>query len=213
MRYSMGTRHFAEEIEFFYQKPKPGILPSALAAMNREGTLARSDVRLFMAAFLAELARSKKIDATAIMKQCAKLGDSGRHLAAWLAHLAMLSDKQKFLDKMPAKDRALRKQLRNTPAPLEKLRPETDKTVLRMYWGAFMASGKLRWLDPVIDLAMAWHNARKQGLKGPATGADAAASLYEYAPRHELIRKRLEERLNTGNAVEKDILEMILKRQ
>lgn len=213
MHYSMGTSHFARDIEFYYQKPRPEIIKPAIAAMSREGLLDKSEIRLFLAAFLAELVREKKMDLAETVNYCKQFNLSGRSLAAWLIHLAGLPNANLQLENLLEKDKTLLAQLKRTPAPLSSLKPDSDKTVLQMYWGAFMASGQIKWLDAIIDTATAWHEDRQQGRKGSVAGAQAAASLYEYASAHEIVRKRLEERLAKNNGNENEILQIILRKQ
>ena len=91
-----------------------------------------------------------------------------------------------------------------------------EKSVLQMYWAAFLASGKVGYLDAIIDAALRYARLNAGGRQNEASFpvcAAAAASLYELAPRHAVVRARLEQALQGRTGPEADTLRIILRQQ
>lgn len=206
----MNSSHYARELEFYYIKAKPELLAPAIAAMARDGTLNKNDRLLFMASFLAALIREGKLEPKNIFKICDKKNAAQRRLAAWTIHLAGRPASGKQLEEFLAQDPTLLKQLRSTPAPLEKLNPASESTILEMYWAAFFATGKFKWLNAIIDLAQRWEKNKRQGLDTLPAGSRAASTLYEFSPRHEKIRQNIKKRLQNSEPDEREFFKIIL---
>lgn len=191
----LGPEHYAEAMEFYYLRPKPAMLAPMLRSFSERGILAKGEKRMFVAAFLATLARQKQLDLTSFLP--APCQDQKITLA-WSLHLAG-QDAASLLAELPA---AFANQIRNTPTDLQAWNPAWEGSVLGMYWAAFMANGDAAWLTAIINTALA--------KPGSPMAEKAAASLYDYAPAHELIQEALAERLKTATGSSKERLRLIL---
>lgn len=201
---TLGPGHFAEVMEFYYRSPKPELLEPMLAALARGGILANAEKRMLIAAFFGELARAKALDLAPLARKTQELGRDARLTMAWSQHLSGGSATgQKSGDLLRPEDSLAANQIKNSPARLENWDPAWEKSVLGMYWGAFMATGADRWLDAII--AAACKGAHNVGQNNPA------ASLYEYAPRHPRVAARLKAKLERADPEEKRMLTTILE--
>lgn len=199
---SLAPRHYAEMMEFYYKEPKPELLVPMLRAYAQTGLLANGEKRMFVAAFLAELLKNKSLDAGVLAKEAAGLGREGRLTAAWSLHLSQLDAELAGL--LRSEDALFVNQIKQSPSRLEDWDPAWETSVLGMYWGAFMASGKIAWVDRIIASAL--------NAAGKSQTNRAAASLYESAPKHPLVAARIKNRLRGATPVEKAMLETIISR-
>lgn len=201
---SMGPRHFAELMEFYYKSPKPELLQPLLAGLARTGILANAEKRMLVAAFFGELARKKALDLAPLLKKARELGRDSRLTLAWSLRLsASGKSNQPIEDLLGADERVALDQIRHSPERLENWDPSSEKSVLGMYWGAYMASGADIWLDAIIEAACrGTHDVRQN---------NPAASLYEYAPRHPRVVERLKARRERADEAERRMLTTILE--
>ena len=84
-----------------------------------------------------------------------------------------------------------------------------------MYWAAFMATGSNDFLDTIIRAALHYARLNAEGLRNDDTfsvSAAAAASLYEFAPRHTAIQNRVEHFLKGATGPEAETLRIILRK-
>lgn len=218
MQLSKGVAHYARDMEFYYQAPRPEVLPGLLRTLAARGVLGHGEKRLVVASFLAELAarRMASLDELAAGVQ-AMGGDAGadaRRTLAWAAHLARVPHERQLQDTLLGpQDATLRGLIGRSPAPLSAW-AVNEPTVPRMFWGAYMASGDAAWLDRLIDSTL--HYARlnaagRQGESGFAANAAAAALLYDMAPRHPKVQARVRGRLNSVSGAEAAALRLILR--
>lgn len=192
----LGTAHYAEAMEFYYQRPRPGLLAPMLKKFSEQGVLARAEKRMFVAAFLATLARRQGLDLNALLPE----PDHDQKLTlAWSLHLAGRDTSEILTGLAPA----FANQIKNTPADLHAWDPTWEASVLGMYWAAFMASGDKTWLDAII----------KAALREPVTdmGEKAAATLYDYAPGHAAILKELRKAVKSATSRGKQRLGLIIR--
>lgn len=203
---SKTPQHYAQEMEFYYLKPRPEMLPAMLAAFERGHLLANAEKRMFVAAFIAALSAKNQVDLQAMAGAPDSLGRDSRLTLAWAAHLSGRPENTELLQTLLGKnDDVAASQINGSPAPLAAWDPAWEKSVLNMYWAAFMATGDNIWLDKIIKTALGY----ARGLKG---GSEAAATLYDYAPRHASICQRLREvRETITRANEKDVIDVVLK--
>lgn len=202
---SMSPAHYGRQMEFYYENPRPEILAGLLRSFAENRILAKGENRFLLGAFFAELAACSKIDLGKFVDLAMSLGRDARVTLAWSAHLSNAPNKKSILGQLvEPRDKLVLKQINRSPAPLSAW-PGTEKSVLLMYWGAFMAAGKTRWVDSIIDCALEY-------AENPANpcAAYAAASLYEYAPRHNLVAGTVRKRLPQVEGEKKRILERIL---
>ena len=218
MQLSKGVTHYARDMEFYYQKPRPEVLPGLLRTLAAQGVLGHGEKRLVVAAFLGELAARRKASLEALADGTQALPSDAaadaRRTLAWAAHLARLPQEQQLLDRLltPA-DATLRAHIGRSPAPLAAWQPG-EPAVPRMFWGAYMASGDLAWLDKLLDAALRYarlNAAGRQGEPGFAGNAAAAALLYDMAPRHAGVQERVRARLAGVSGAEADTLRLILR--
>lgn len=192
-RLAMDLGHFADQLEFYYQKPRPRELPRIVERMEQMGALKRADGRLLVAAFLAELARAGKIDLATLGS--ANASRERRHTLAWSARLAGNPDYSVYLTD---DDAALKKQLAASPSSLKDWPAEA--TASRMRLAAFGACGDAAWIEQITDVALA---------NGSGAGT-ARAILYDATRRHPLVRARLKARLEKARGNERELLWLIL---
>lgn len=213
-----GLTHYARDMEFYYQKPRPEVLPGLLRTLAAQGVLGHGEKRLVAAAFLGELARTRGVSLESLAESARALpggaAADARHTLAWAAHLAALPDGPQLLDSLLAPgDATLRGQIMRSPAPLAAWQVG-EPTVPRMFWGAYMASGDTAWLDRLLDALQryaALNAAGRQGEPGFAGNAAAAALLYDMAPRHPTVQERVRARLGGASGPEADALRLVLR--
>lgn len=218
MQLSKGVAHYARDMEFYYQAPRPEVLPGLLRTLAGQGVLNHGEKRLVVASFLAELAARRMASLEDLAAVAQAMGGEGgadaRRTVAWAAHLAGMPQEQQLQDRLlTPQDATLRGLIGRSPTPLSAW-PVNEPTVPRMFWGAYMASGDAAWLDRLIDAAL--HYARlnaagRQGEPGFAANAAAAALLYDMAPRHPRVREQVRARLNGTSGAETAALRLILR--
>lgn len=202
---SKALPHYARDMEFYYQHPRPEILQSLIANLAKNNILSQADKSLMVAAFLAELARTGKINLGKLVDSSQQLNRSAKRTLAWACHLANVKAKDVLTERLlDNHDALLLRQIKSSPAPLEKWAPDSEESVLQMYLGAFMASGNPKWIDEIIDTAL------KLGGGKPNVPTAAAAMLYEYAPRHEAIMARLKKAESEASEQQKQIIKLII---
>lgn len=207
IKLEMNLDHFAQDMEFYYQNPRPEIIEPLLKHLYKSKVLMQADKRLMIAAFLGELARKEKINLAKISKSLANLSRPVRHTIAWGVHLARLPDEEQILNKLlNSNDEILKNQIKKSPGFLENWTTATDPVIIQMYWGAFMASGKPDWIDTLIKCTFILSEH-----PGNDFGNKAAASLYEYAPRHKIIEERIKYAARSANPGQISILNTILE--
>ncbi|MDE6735149.1 MAG: translation initiation factor 2 [Desulfovibrio sp.] len=218
MQLSKGVTHYARDMEFYYQKPRPEVLPGLLRTLATQGVLGHGEKRLVVAAFLGELAAKRKASLEALAEGAKTLPGAAaadaRRTLAWAAHLGGLSNERQLLDRLLTPgDATLRAHMGRSPAPLAAWQVG-EPAVPRMFWGAYMASGDAAWLDRLIDAALSYarlNAAGRQGEAGFAGSAAAAALLYDMAPRHASVQERVRTRLAGESGPEADTLRLILR--
>lgn len=218
MHVTKGLPHYARDMEFYYQNPRPEILPGLLRTLADQGVLGHGEKRLVAAAFLGELESQRPATLETLAQSARGLpGEAGadaRRTLAWAAHLARIPNEQGFLDSLlTARDDTLRGHIGRSPAPLSSWEAN-EPTVPSMFWGAYMASGDTAWLDRLMDAAARYaelNAAGRQGGPGFAAGATAAALLYDMAPRHARVQAGVRARLARAKGPEADTLRLILR--
>ena len=213
---SKKMAHYARDMEFYYLEQRPEVLPGMLRAFEREGGLAKAENRLMLAAFYAELVQRQPALFDSLLTAQPPLGRPGRHVLAWTAHLAQLPDAdRRILGLLDRQDDALIRQLERSPRHISQWDIWAEPAVQQLYWGAFMASGNMAWLDTLIMAALRYGPLQAAGRQKEAAfaiSAAVAASLYELAPRHARIRQRLEALLPTVQEQEAEVIRTILRR-
>lgn len=214
---SKSVSLYARDMEFYYQNKNPEVLPGILRSFDAQGVLAQGEKRLMAAAFLAEVLRRDPAARQRILPPAQTLSRDGRRTLAWVAHLAQLSDEAVLsTDLLGPEDATLLRQIQNSPAPLLHWDIYAEKTVVQMYWAAFLASGDNAYLDAIVNAALRYARLNAGGRQNEAdfaVCAFAAASLYELAPRHEAVRARLRQTLKSLSGPEAETLRVILRQQ
>lgn len=200
---ALAPGRYADIMEFYYKKPQPDLLKPMLRSFADAGWLNHAETRLSVAAFLAELARNGRLNLRKFSREIYGLGHNARITLAWAFHLS-------GLDKTPAKfekllseeDKRLAAQIQESPAHLKNWDPAAESSVLGMYWSAFMASGNLAYIDAII--------AQSLNLRNFKAAEKAAASLYDYAPRHEKVSGRIRDYIRKAKPNAKERLKTML---
>lgn len=210
-----GLPHYAREMEFYYLKPRPEILPLLFQNFSAKGVLDKSENRLMLAAFFSELAKNGDLDLGRFLDALRKAKKNERHTLAWTIHLSGSPEEEELLAKVLQKDeKVLARQIRYTPGQLLDWQIHTDTSVLKMYWAAFMARGNIAYLDRIIDAALACiKKSEAGGVKRDECilCSVAGASLYDLAKTHEKVRERVKQRMDGTNEKGKKVLQLILQ--
>lgn len=213
---SKGLPFYAKDMEFYYENPRPEVLPGILRSFDSQGVLTDRLKQLMLAAFLAQTLRDVPANRQLLLPPPPTLSRDGRRTLAWAAHLAQLPDEAALLTSLlQQNDKLLREQIVHSPAPLTRWDIYSEKTVLQMYWAAFMASGSNAFLDAIIRAALRYARLNAEGLQNDdafSVCASAAASLYELAPRHAAVTRRVEYFLRSATGPEAQTLRIILRR-
>ncbi|MBQ7617375.1 MAG: translation initiation factor 2 [Desulfovibrio sp.] len=203
------------DLEFFYKHRQAQSVPGMLRALDQNKCFQKGELRLFTAAFLAEFLREFPKEKEKIFTEVSQLSPYAQRMWLWTCHFCQdprLKDKAKGLP--CARDEQLKRKLRQCPSSLKDWDLLQSASVLGMYWGAFFASGKTSYLDPIINAALLHGRLRSRGLQNDPRnpGAQrAAASLYELCPRHPVVREHLSKLRPKFSGAEAKTLDLILR--
>ena len=212
---SKGLPFYAQDMEFYYQHHRIETLPGILRTFDSQGILHDSLKQIMLAAFLGQVLRNPDVRQR-LLPPPASLSRDGRRTLAWAVHFAQLPDEQALLAALllPTEGLLL-DQIRNSPAQLTNWDIYSEKSVLQMYWAAFMATGSNDFLDVIIRAALRYARLNAEGLRNNddfSVSAAAAASLYEFSPRHAAVKKRVEQFLQNATGPEAETLRIILRK-
>lgn len=207
----------ARDMEFYYQRSNPVVLPSMLRAFERAKKFAQPENRMMVAAFLAEVVRADSKALDVILPLAQELGADGRRMLAWMAHLAALPNEGDLLQQLLGPyDGTLRRMILQSPRKIAQWDFYSEKTVLNMFWATYFATQNTACLDAIIKASLRYARLNARGHQKdrvfPLCQA-AAASLYEMSPRHESVRKRVAETLAGLSGPEADTLQVILRQK
>ena len=212
---SKGLPFYAQDMEFYYQHHRVETLPGILRTFDSQGILHDSLKQIMLAAFLGQVL-GKPEARQRLLPPPASLSRDGCRTLAWAVHFAQLPDEPALLASLlQPSEGLLLDQIRNSPAPLAKWDIYSEKSVLQMYWAAFMATGNNDFLDTIIRAALRYARLNAEGLRNNddfAVSAAAAASLYEFSPRHAAVKNRVEQFLQNSSGPEAETLRIILRR-
>ena len=212
---SKSLQHYARDMEFYAQQPRPEALAGILRTFEADGALADSRKQLTLAAFFAQVLRTDPKARRRLLPPPTSVGRDGRRTLAWASHLARLPDEAAVLDQLlTPKDSLLRAQIANSPAPLAAWNIRSEKTVVQMYWSGYMACGDTGLLDTIIHAALHYAHLKATGMQNSrdfAACAAAAASLYDMAPRHPAVQARVQALLPLYSGPEAETLRTILR--
>ena len=212
---SKGLPFYAQDMEFYYQHHRIETLPGILRTFDSQGILHDSLKQIMLAAFLGQVLRNPDVRQR-LLPPPESLSRDGRRTLAWAVHFAQLPDEQALLASLllPTEGLLL-DQIRNSPAQLTNWDIYSEKSVLQMYWSAFMATGSNDFLDVIIRAALRYARLNAEGLRNNddfSVSAAAAASLYEFSPRHAAVKKRVEQFLQNATRPEAETLPLILRK-
>ena len=212
---SKGLPFYAQDMEFYYQHRRIETLPGILRTFDSQGILHDSLKQIMLAAFLGQVLRNPDVRQR-LLPPPESLSRDGRRTLAWAVHFAQLPDEQALLASLllPTEGLLL-DQIRNSPAQLTNWDIYSEKSVLQMYWSAFMATGSNDFLDVIIRAALRYARLNAEGLRNNddfSVSAAAAASLYEFSPRHAAVKKRVEQFLQNATGPEAETLRIILRK-
>ena len=212
---SKGLPFYAQDMEFYYQHRRIETLPGILRTFDSQGILHDSLKQIMLAAFLGQVLRNPDVRQR-LLPPPESLSRDGRRTLAWAVHFAQLPDEQALLASLllPTEGLLL-DQIRNSPAQLTNWDIYSEKSVLQMYWAAFMATGSNDFLDVIIRSALRYARLNAEGLRNNddfSVSAAAAASLYEFSPRHAAVKKRVEQFLQNATGPEAETLRIILRK-
>lgn len=214
LHYSMSLPHYARAMEFYYQKPRPKILPALFRGMHDAGALEQNEKSLMLAAFFAALAMEKKLNLKSLEPLARNMGEDALKTLAWSVHLANFENGDSLVQSLLGGNRLLARQIGESPTPLAKWGPLSEPATIQMYWAAFMATGKNSWLDDIIRSALEYGRLKSQGRwreHDYQVGRLAASSLFEFAKTHPRVRQRLQYFLkNSENGAQRELLRQIL---
>ena len=169
---------YARDMEFYYQNKRPEVLPGILRSFDGQGVLAQGEKRLMVAAFLAEVLRDDPSARSLLLPPQDGLSQDGRRTLAWVAHLAGLPDETALLGELLSPDDApLLAQIQSSPASLARWDIYAEKSVLQMYWAAFLASPERSVFSGLRGgrrLALRTGTAPCRGARPPGAGPSGA---------------------------------------
>ena len=205
----------ARDMEFYYQRSNPVVLPSMLRAFERAKKFAQPENRMMVAAFLAEVVRADARALDVLLPLAKELGADGRRTLAWMAHLAALPNEGELLQQwLGPLDEILKRMILQSPRKIAQWDFYGEKTVLNMFWASYFATQNTACLDAIIQATLRYARLNARGRQKdrvfPLCQA-AAASLYEMSPRHEGVRKRIAAALAGLTGPEADTLQVILR--
>lgn len=216
-----GLAAYAAGMEYYYRKPQPQLLPTLLQRMEDAGLLADGEKRLLVAAFLGEClhkdASTRSLLQNALAHAGQEPGHNIRRTLAWAVHLAGLRDAPALVRQLlPNRaDLTLREHIISSPSPLLRWKATSESSVLHMYWTAFMAGGNTAYVEAVIDATRRYARLKASGRQYEEDFdlcRQAAASLYEFTPRHTLVRRCVEKALAaTHDPAEIQTLRLMLR--
>ena len=213
---SKGLSFYANDLEYYYQHRRTETLPGILRTFDGQGVLKDSLKQIMLATFLAQVLRDDPSARQRLLPPQPGLSRDGRRTLAWMARLAQLPDEEELLATLlQPEEKLLLQQIRHSPAPLVNWDIYSEKSVLQMYWAAFMASGSNEFLDVIIRAALHYAKLNSEGLRNNDSfsgSAAAAASLYDLAPRHPAVQTRLEQFLKNCSGPEAETLKTILRK-
>ena len=213
---SKGLPFYAQDMEFDYEHHRVEALPGILRTFDAQGVLRDSLKQIMLAAFIGQVLRDDPAARQRILPPAPTLSRDGRRTLAWAAHFAQLPDEAALLaNLLQPSDNLLLDQIRRSPSPVTSWDIYSEKSVLQMYWAAFMASGSNEFLDVIIRAALHYARLNAEGLRNDdtfSTSAAAAASLYEFTPRHAAVKKRVEQFLQKASGPEAETLRIILRK-
>lgn len=206
---AQGLLIYARRMEYYYQKPQAALLPDVLRKLDAVGMLADGEKRLTVAAFLAECLRRDPAARGALASYIAPADETAqpptiRRTLAWAVHLADLPDGAEQVGHLLPRraDLTLRDQILASPSPLLRWAVTSEVSVLQMYWAAFMAGGDTAYVDAVIAATCRYARLKAAGRQFEEDFdrcRQAAASLYEFTPRHPLVRRQVEKAIAASN--------------
>lgn len=212
---SKGLPFYAQDMEFYYQHHRMETLPGILRTFDSQGVLRDSLKQMMLAAFLGQVLRNPAARQR-LLPPPASLSRDGRRTLAWAVHFAQLPDEQALLaGLLQPSESLLLDQIRNSPTPLTNWDIYSEKSVLQMYWAAYMATGSYDYLDVIIRAALRYARLNAEGLRNDddfSVSAAAAASLYEFSPRHAAVKNRVEFFLQGVTGAEAETLRIILRK-
>lgn len=204
-----GLLLYAQRMEYYYQKPQAALLPDVLQKLDAAGMLADGEKRLIVAAFLAECLRRDAAARKALAPFISPADETAqppaiRRTLAWAVHLAGLPNGTALVGRLLPRraDLTLRDQILASPSPLLRWTVSSEVSVLHMYWGAFMAGGDTAYVDAVIAAVCRYARLKAAGRQYEEDFdrcRQAAASLYEFTPRHSLVRRQVEKAIAASN--------------
>lgn len=202
LNFSLSADHYFQALEFYYREPRPEIIEPMLRQFAASRQLANGEKRMFVAAFLSELVKNGSLSPEKLRNIAKAQGRDPRLTIAWTLRLSRPPGWSRMLDEiLKPEDAPFRRQIENSPGNLADWNPAWEHSVLGMFFGAFMATGQTAWLGRIIDATAG----------GGASANMAAASLYEYAPRHPPLVNLLKKRLENATPEQRKKLETILE--
>ena len=174
---SKGLPFYAQDMEFYYQHHRMETLPGILRTFDSQGILHDSLKQIMLATFLAQVLRDDPSARQRLLPPQPGLSRDGRRTLAWMAHLAQLPDEEELLATLlQPEEKLLLQQIRHSPAPLVNWDIYSEKSVLQMYWAAFMASGSNEFLDVIIRAALHYAKLNSEGLRNNDSFSGSAAA-------------------------------------
>ena len=214
---SKGLIHYARDMEFYYEQPRPESLIQLLRGLERAGVLGNAEKRMMVAAFLGEAMSRDKAAASSLRASGQQLGQQATQTLAWAVRLGNPPQAAEWLaGLLMGASEILRGQIMACPASLASWDITRETSVLQMYWGAFMASGRREWVAEIVRAACVYARLNASGRpRDPAFSVcrAAAASLYEMAPRHAAVRACVADALRTASGAEATALTIILQQR
>lgn len=205
----------ARDIEFFYKHQEPKTLSGIMRTLDREHLFAKGELRLTIAAFLAEILKKDADFAKEFILNAKAMSRDAKRMLLWALHLANQDNLASSI-LQDQEEETLIKHIKKTPTNLLLWDITKSSAVVHMYWGAFFAYADLKYVDKIIDAAILYTELVQAGRTNDpryATAMAVCASLYDLAPRHRKVYTRLTERVATLHGSQAQTLQIILNQK
>jgi hypothetical protein len=177
------SRDFDRFTHHYYEEPNPDLVEDAIRYASKAGVFQKKSAIPPLSGFFSEIFRQNPAQ-----------------MMTWLAVIKQ-------------QDETTRRVLESASAtnPRADIHDYTPSPQMNdMCWGAFFASGRLEYLNRILDNLQ--YLEERADIKLYLTGASAKWSLDSNAENHALVRETLRSNLSKATAARKKVLEEILTR-
>ncbi|MDR2016358.1 MAG: hypothetical protein LBP90_01945 [Burkholderiales bacterium] len=192
---------------FYYKNPRPESVIPMVKKMN--DVKACRDGAIFpMAAFFSVLFEESKGLAEEVVREVKNYPEKEKRCYGFALALSQLPNKKMLFNELSVNEEWIKKAIERDRKPLLNILPITA-AALDTYWGAFFASGDIRYVEKVIS-ALPYLETKGDTDK-LLVGAAAKWSLTSNAYQHEKVLNVCKEASKTAEPAVKKVLDDVIK--